>query len=85
VIDHYDFAKGVKDPPAGLDQELKDTIAKLVGHAAVGFARILDRAFEEAAVRRRRSWLTLQAFFLALEIPIQAVLKTMDDAASRGS
>ena len=83
VIDHYDFAKGVKDPPAGLDQELKDTIAKLVGHAAVGLARILDRAFEEAAVRPPKVSADLQAFFLALEIPIQAVLKTMDNAASR--
>lgn len=83
VIDHYDFAKGVKDPPAGLDQELKDTIAKLVGHAAVGFARILDRAFEEAAVRPPKVGGDLQAFFLALEIPIQAVLKTMDNAAAR--
>ncbi|ANP46588.1 DUF4332 domain-containing protein [Candidatus Viadribacter manganicus] len=83
VIDHYDFAKGVKDPPAGLDQELKDTIAKLVGHAAVGLARILDRAFAEAAVRPPRMGDDLQGFFLALEIPIQAVLKTMDNAASR--
>ncbi len=83
VIDHYDFAKGVKDPPAGLDQELKDTIAKLVGHAVVGFARILDRAFEEAGVKAPKVSADLQAFFLALEIPIQAVLKTLDDAASR--
>ncbi|MEZ5960898.1 MAG: DUF4332 domain-containing protein [Hyphomonadaceae bacterium] len=83
VIEHYDFATGVKDPPAGLDQELKDTIAKLVGHAVVGFARILDRAFQEAAVRPPRMGDDLQAFFLALEIPIQAVLKTLDDAASR--
>jgi len=83
VIDHYDFEKGVKDPPAGLDQELKDTIAKLVGHAAVGFARILDRAFEEAAVAPPKIGGTLQALFLALETPIQAVLKTMDDAAAR--
>lgn len=83
VIDHYDFAKGVKDPPAGLDQELKDTISKLVGHAVVGFARILDRAFEEAAVRPPKVGDDLQGFFLALEIPIQAVLKTMDNAAAR--
>ncbi|MBL8546559.1 MAG: DUF4332 domain-containing protein [Hyphomonadaceae bacterium] len=83
VIDHYDFAKGVKDPPAGLDQELKDTIAKLVGYAAVGLARILDKAFEEAAVRPPRVGDDLQGFFLALEIPIQAVLKTLDNAASR--
>ncbi len=83
MIDHYDFAKGVKDPPAGLDQELKDTIAKLVGHAAVGLSRILDRAFAEAAVRPPRMGDDLEGFFLALEIPIQAVLKTLDNAASR--
>ena len=23
-LEHYDFEKGVKDPPAGLDQELKE-------------------------------------------------------------
>jgi hypothetical protein len=51
VIEHYNFAVGVKDPPAGLDQELKDTIARLIGHAAVGLSRILDRAFAEAAVK----------------------------------
>ncbi len=83
VIDHYDFAKGAKDPPAGLDQELKDTIAKLVGHAAVGLSRILDRAFAEAAVRPPKVDENLQTFFLTLGIPIQAVLKTMDNAASR--
>ncbi len=83
VIDHYDFAKGVKDPPAGLDQELKDTIAKLVGYAAIGLSRILDKAFDEAAVRPPRVGDDLQGFFLALEIPIQAVLKTLDNAAAR--
>jgi predicted flap endonuclease-1-like 5' DNA nuclease len=83
VIDHYDFAKGVKDPPAGLDQELKDTIAKLVGHAAVGFSRVLDRAFEEAAVKPPKVADGLQALFLTLDMPIQSVLKAMDDAAAR--
>jgi len=83
VIDHYDFAVGVKNPPAGLDQELKDTVAKLVGHAVSGFACILDRAFAEAAVKPPRIGGTLQAFFLALEAPIQSVLKLMDDAAAR--
>jgi hypothetical protein len=83
VIDHYDFETGVKDPPAGLDQELKDTIAKLVGHAAVGFARVLDRAFEEAAVKPPKVAGGLQTFFLTLEAPIQSVLKLMDNAAAR--
>lgn len=83
IIEHYDLAAGVKNPPAGLDQELKDAIAKLIGHAAVGFARILDRAFAEAAVAPPKVGGTLQAFFLALEAPIQSVLKLMDDAAAR--
>ena len=83
IIEHYDFTVGVKDPPAGLDQELKDAIARLVGHAAVGFARILDRAFAEAAVEPPQVGGALQAFFLATEMPIQAVLKTIDDAKAR--
>lgn len=83
VIDHYNFDVGVKDPPAGLDQELKDTIAKLVGHAVSGFARVLDRAIEEAAVKPPRFETDIQALFLGLQIPIQAVLKRIDDAAAR--
>jgi predicted flap endonuclease-1-like 5' DNA nuclease len=83
IIEHYDFQVGAKDPPAGLDQELKDAIAGLVGHAAVGFARILDCAFTEAAMAPPRVGGGLQAFFLALEMPIQAVLKTIDDAKAR--
>ena len=83
VIEHYNFAVGVKDPPAGLDQELKDTIAALVGHAVIGFSRILDRAFEEAAVKPPKTMPGLDAFFVAFDAPIQSVLKLMDDAASR--
>ncbi len=83
ILEHYNFEKGVKDPASGLDQELKDVIAKLVGHAAIGLSRILDRAFAEAAVKPPQIGGGLQALFLALEMPIQSVLKLMDDAASR--
>jgi predicted flap endonuclease-1-like 5' DNA nuclease len=83
IIDHYDHAAGVKDPPSGLDDTLRTTIAKLVGHAVVGLARILDRAFEEAAVRPPKVGAALQAFFLACEMPIQAVLTAIGDAATR--
>lgn len=83
IVAHFDLAAAQKDPRDGLDQELKDTVAKLVGHAASGFACILDRAFTEAAVKPPRVGGTLQAFFLALEAPIQSVLKLIDDAAAR--
>ena len=83
VIDHYDHAAGVKDPPSGLDDTLREVVAGLIGRAAVGLARILDRAFAEAAVRPPKVGSNLQAFFLATEIPIQAVLNTIDDANAR--
>jgi hypothetical protein len=83
VIEHYDFDKGAKDPLAGLDQDILDAVAPLVGQAAVGFARVLDRAFEEAAMRPPRVSGALQAFFLALEAPIQTVLAGIDDANAR--
>jgi predicted flap endonuclease-1-like 5' DNA nuclease len=83
IIDHYDFKKGVADPPAGLDDAIREAVAALVGHAVIGLARILDRAFTEAAVRPPASAATLQSFFLALDAPIQSVLKAMDDSAAR--
>ncbi|MGE0597008.1 MAG: zinc dependent phospholipase C family protein, partial [Hyphomonadaceae bacterium] len=83
IIEHYDFETGAKNPPAGLDQELREIIARLVGHAAVGLARILDKTFAEAAVKPPYVGEGLQAFFLALEAPIQGVLKLIDDAQAR--
>jgi hypothetical protein len=50
LIERYDFERGVKDPPSGLDTESRRILAPLIGHAAIGFARILERAFEEAEV-----------------------------------
>lgn len=83
VIEHYNFEIGRKNPPAGLDQEIKDIIAGLVGHAAVGLARILDRAFDEAAVKPPKVSTELDIVFYGLQVPIQAVLKKIDDVEAR--
>ncbi len=83
IIDHYDFEKGAVKPEDGLDDAIRVAVAQLVGHAAVGLARILDRAFEEAAVKPPKIIDALQTLLLALDMPIQAVLKGMDDAATR--
>ncbi|HWA01389.1 MAG TPA: DUF4332 domain-containing protein [Caulobacterales bacterium] len=83
ILDHYNFEIGVKDPPAGLDDTLRRAIAPLVGRAAVGFARVLDKAFAEAAVRPPKIDGALQAVFMGMEMPIQSVLKAIDDQAAR--
>lgn len=83
LIAHYDLARGVKHPPAGLDQELKDRLALLLGYAVVGFARILERAAAEAAVEPPRVILGLETVFATLTVPVAVVLRDMADSDAK--
>ena len=47
-IDHYDIEVGSKKPEEGLDEHLREITSQLLGHASVGFARILERAIAES-------------------------------------
>ena len=82
-IDHYDMKKGVKDPPTGLDQEMKDRIARLIGHAVVGYARIMERAFAESEAAPPATNITLLGVMAKLTIPIFWVTKKLKDAKER--
>jgi len=83
VVDHFNFKAAAKDPKAGLDQELKDITAKLLGYATILLARVLDRAIAEAAVAPPKTNLTLGTLFATLAMPIRAVLKTISDVKER--
>jgi predicted flap endonuclease-1-like 5' DNA nuclease len=83
VVDHFNFKIAAKDPKGALDQELKDITAKLIGYAAVLLARVLERAFAEAAVAPPKVSLTLNALFATMAMPIRAVLKTIADVKER--
>jgi predicted flap endonuclease-1-like 5' DNA nuclease len=50
VIDHYNVQKGWKNPPAGLDDELRVSLAECLGNAVIGIARILERAIDASGV-----------------------------------
>jgi predicted flap endonuclease-1-like 5' DNA nuclease len=80
VVDHYNFAVGAKKPEAGLDQELKDIVAKLIGYATVLLARVLDRAFAEAAVTPPKVSLLIDTLVAGIKVPIRSVLKGIDNA-----
>jgi predicted flap endonuclease-1-like 5' DNA nuclease len=80
VIQHYNFALGQKDPKAGLDQEIKDSIARLIGHASVTLSRVLDRAFDEAAVAAPKVDGSLDVVFTALAGPVTWITGKMEDA-----
>lgn len=82
-IDHYDIQQGVKNPPQGLDQPLRECLARLLGHAVVGFARIMERAILEAGVEIPDSNLSMQSVLTQLTIPISWVTKKLKDARER--
>lgn len=82
-IDHYDLDAGVADPPAGLDETMFDAVVELVAYATAGFARILSRAIEEAAVAPPRVNLTLQGYIETLDIPLRWITAKLSDAADR--
>jgi hypothetical protein len=73
----------VKDPPAGLDAHLLDAMAGQLGRAIVSFARVMDRAFAEARVAPPKTDVTLAGYLATLDIPIQWVLRKMEDANER--
>lgn len=83
LLEHYDLAKGVADPPAGLDQPIRTEIARLLGRASVGFARVLDRAIEEAAVTPPSVNVTLLGVLAGLTIPIFWITKKLADDKER--
>jgi hypothetical protein len=84
-IDHYDLKKGTKDPPAGLDDELRRRIAPLLGSAVVGFARILDRAIAETGAQPPKTNITLLGVMAKLTVPIFFVTKKMKDAKEKAT
>lgn len=79
LIDHYDFAVGVKKPVEGLDQEMKDRVAGLLGYASVMFARILDRAIAEAKTAAPKVNLVLDTVAIVANTPVRVVAKRVAD------
>jgi uncharacterized protein DUF4332/zinc dependent phospholipase C len=69
LIDHYSLAKGRWSPAAGLDDEIRVSLAECLGYAVVGFARILDRATHEAGVTPPKVWIAFKAIGARIRIP----------------
>ncbi|MEZ6010258.1 MAG: DUF4332 domain-containing protein [Hyphomonas sp.] len=82
-IDHYDIHRGVAHPPAGLDDTMREAIAELVAYATAGFAALVSRAVEEAAVAPPKVHLTLQGYIETLDIPLRWITAKLADAGDR--
>ncbi|MFN7179279.1 DUF4332 domain-containing protein [Hyphomonas sp.] len=82
-IDHYDLDAGVADPPSGLDETMLAAITDLIAYATAGFAAILTRAAEEAAVSPPKVNLTLQGYIETLDIPLRWITAKLENAADK--
>lgn len=83
LIDHYDFDVGRKRPVDGLDQEMKDVVAALMGYASVMLARILDRAIADAKAEAPKVSLVLDTAAVVAGTPARIVSKAVDDVVER--
>ena len=81
--DRYDFAAGVKNPPAGLDGVCRRELALCCGHAAAGLALILDRAFAESGRTPPRVGVSVVGFLTAFSKPILWLTRKLHDRADR--
>jgi hypothetical protein len=83
LIAHYDFTRGVVDPPAGLDAVAERLVAELIARAAMTFGMVLQRAIDEAGVAVPEVSLTLDTILATLKVPIRVLQKQLADAAER--
>lgn len=54
LLDHYDLKSGRRDPPSGLDSVSRGCLAQLIGLCVTGWARVIERAAQEAEAARGR-------------------------------
>ena len=83
LISHYDFGRGVVEPTEGLDAVARAVVSDLLRYAAVGTARLIDRALAEAAAEPPEVNLTAQTVVAGLKIPAKWVTRRLTDAADR--
>ncbi len=69
LVEHFDVTRALLDPDEALDQELQDRLALCLGAAVVSFARILEMAIEQAAVRPPRQEVSPGGLVASLKAP----------------
>lgn len=83
LIAHYDINSGVVVPEEGLDAVGRRVVAELIVYATHGFAALLDRAFEEAAVKPPETSLVLPVLAALASIPRNNLKAMAENAAEQ--
>lgn len=83
LIAHYDFDKGVVDPPSGFSFRGQEILAGLIDYAAKSFGLLLNRAIEDANVVPPNIDITAETVIATLKIPVRWVTNKIEDAEDR--
>jgi len=83
IIDGYNLGQGAKDPPSGLDDQLRASIAELFGLSITGLARVLERAASDAEATRQSpipiAGLTLPTLLATVRVPTRLWLRRIEN------
>lgn len=82
-IDHYNIDLGVKNPPAGLDDEIRERISKQIGLATAGWARVLDKLIVESCASADEVPVLLTVGLSTAQQPLQASKDFVNNRAER--
>ncbi len=83
LIQRYDLANGCKRPETGLDEHLIDVLSGLFGVAITGWARIIERAAEQATSQIPRSALSLASLVATFKMPVGWILRRIESKAEQ--
>lgn len=83
LIAHYDFQRGVVDPPAGLDPVARRLVAQLIRHATLGLAAVLDRAIGDSGASPPHVPLAAATVAAMAQVPFRLIAGRIADAEER--
>ena len=83
LIAHYDFQRGVVDPPAGLDAVARRLIGELIRYATLSFAAVLDRALAEADVTPPDLPLAAATLAAMAQVPFKLIARRIANVEER--
>jgi predicted flap endonuclease-1-like 5' DNA nuclease len=83
MIDHYHLDLARKKPELGLDQEMKDIVARQLAYATVMVAHVMDKAIAESKARAPKVGLVISALTVSMKKPLHVLLKKLDHSEDR--
>ncbi|MEL6104649.1 MAG: DUF4332 domain-containing protein [Planctomycetota bacterium] len=83
IIKIYDFARGVKNPPAGLNSESRTILAEMFGYAITGLASIIDRIAYACNVDIPSFSTTIPTLMAGINMPSAWIVKKFESDDER--